>query len=162
MTIRHPSRPIGFSDVLSGLFGRSAAGEARRGIEGDPEAVRDELAEVYAGFEALVETLCDVAQFGPSDNLQLRYERGRAWLNGAFARLRPFVGAYLRPDPADTAMGMRLIGRPVDAFEALVLPDDVHAWLEADDGEMVSRIVRGREALTLYGEHLRLLSTVRR
>ncbi len=46
----------------------------------------------------------------------------------------------------------------MDAFEALVAAFDLQEFLKMDDGNMISRINRTREALNLYGEHLKQLA----
>jgi len=48
----------------------------------------------------------------------------------------------------------------LDAFEALVAAFDLQEFFKLDDGNMISRITRTREALNLYGEHLRQLAAV--
>lgn len=102
-------------------------------------------------YEDLVEALCESAQYGPVPRLEKQYADCRVWVQGHYADVRPFVAAYLRYESEDDAK--------CDAFEALVAPDSLSDLLRADDGGMISRITRTREALNLYGEHLRQLAS---
>jgi len=106
-----------------------------------------ELIRFYERYEELVETLCDAAQYGPTPKLERSYEAHRDWMREEYANMRPFVVGYLHPEEG---------GR--DAFESLVAADDLGQFLNSDDGNMISRITMTREALTLYGEHLRQLA----
>lgn len=121
-----------------------------------PPTIKDrqqQLAEFYVRYENLVETLCDAANYGPSPKLQNRYDLEREWMLKHYGPVRKFVVAYLQFDVADA----RMSGRSADAFEALYFAPDLEAFLRADDGNMIERIMRTREALNLYGEHLRQL-----
>lgn len=109
---------------------------------------QQELVDFYERYEILVETLCDAAQYGPTPKLERSYTSERAWVQEHYGKLRPFVISYLRSSQED----------PGDAFEALVASDDLGRFLQDDDGQMIERITRTREALTLYGEHLRQLA----
>lgn len=51
-------------------------------------------------------------------------------------------------------------GEAADAFEALVAAPDLFLFLKHDDGMMISRLERTREALNLYAGHLRQLARV--
>ena len=46
----------------------------------------------------------------------------------------------------------------LDAFEALFSAPSLGDFLRGDDGLMISRMERTREALYLYGDHLRQLA----
>jgi hypothetical protein len=65
--------------------------------------------------------------------------------------------AYLRFTPEDAQQGLLTEGKASDAFEALFSAPNLEEFLKIDDGNMISRITRTREALNLYGEHLRQL-----
>ncbi len=68
-----------------------------------------------------------------------------------YPSIRKFVVAYLKFEVEDAILGG-------DAFEALFTAEDLSTFLQADDGNMISRILRTREALNLYGDHLRQLA----
>jgi len=110
---------------------------------------RDELASFYDRYESLVEVLCDAAQYGPTPRLQKDYSELRGWMLGSYPPLRPFLRAFLRDEPDEKG----------DAFLALADSESLDTLLREDDGGMISRITRTREALNLYGEHLRQLAS---
>jgi len=68
-------------------------------------------------------------------------------MQAEYANMRPYVVGYLHADEGDE-----------DAFESLVAAEDLGQFLKTDDGNMIARITMTREALTLYGEHLRQLA----
>lgn len=105
-----------------------------------------DLARFYDRYENLVETLCDAAQYGPTSNLEARYAEHRGWMERAYPSVSPFVTSYVRDIEAE------------DPFQELVSADSLADFLRTDDGQMIHRITTTREALTLYGEHLRQLS----
>jgi len=117
-----------------------------------------ELNEFTDRYEDLVEVLCSAAQFGPSPKLDAVYTDLRRIYDVQYASLRPFLISYLEFVPNDEQGGLKLCGRPLDAFEAIVAATDLHELIRQDDGSMISRINRTREALARYGEHLRLLA----
>lgn len=119
---------------------------------------QDELIRFYERYEELVETIVDAAQYGPTAKLERKYAAHREWMSDAYPPVRPFLISFLLRDAEDQAFGEAVSGRPVDAFEALVAAPDLNELLRVDDGGMISRITRTREALTLYGEHLRQLA----
>ena len=124
------------------------------------EERQSELVVFYTHYEELVETLCDAAQFGPSANLEREYARLRSWVQENYPPVRRYVVAFLRYDASDAEQGL-LFGHSADAFEALAAPPTLEDFLKADDGRMIFRIHRTREALMLYGEHLRRLASRR-
>jgi len=117
----------------------------------------EELIRFYRKYEDLVETLCDAAQYGPTPKLEARYGELRRWMSSNYAPVRRYVVAYLRFMPEDAQQGLLNDGRASDAFEALFAASNLEVFLRIDDGNMISRITRTREALNLYGEHLRQL-----
>ena len=117
-----------------------------------------ELEEFVNHYEDLVEVLCSAAQFGATPKLERLYADLRHAYPARYRGLRPFLISYLEFVPNDGEAGLKLCGRPLDAFEALVAAVDLREFMEQDDGSMISRINRTRGALTLYGEHLRLLA----
>lgn len=110
-----------------------------------------ELIRFYQEYETLVETVCDAAQYGPTPKLENLYQTERKWMLENYSSLRKYVVAYLRYDVDDVEQGG-------DAFEALFMAANLDAFLNSDDGNMISRITRTREALSLYGDHLRQLA----
>lgn len=132
--------------------------EPKSAIEGPSVALRQaELLSFYDHFEELVEVLVSAAQYGATPKLEQRYSAAKAWMDAHYQLVRPYVVAYLLFDPEDSEQSLRLEGHSGDAFEALFAAPDLDSFLRADDGKMISRIMRAREALNLYGEHLRYL-----
>jgi hypothetical protein len=117
----------------------------------------EELLRFYTRYEELVETICDAAQYGPTPKLEAKFAELRRWMTSNYAPVRRYVVAYLRFTPEDAQQGLMSEGRASDAFEALFAPVNLEEFLKIDDGNMISRITRTREALNLYGEHLRQL-----
>ncbi|HEY0866583.1 MAG TPA: hypothetical protein VGE01_04365 [Fimbriimonas sp.] len=111
---------------------------------------RDDLVRFYEKYEDLVEVLCDAAQYGPTPKLERQYESLRRWMQEHYPKVRPFVLAFLREEVEPCPSN--------DAFAALVAKEDLDAFLREDDGRMIARITHTREALNLYGEHLRQLA----
>jgi hypothetical protein len=123
--------------------------------------VRDrqqELIRFYMNYESLVETLCDLATCGPTPNLETSYRTIREWMLINYPGVRRYVIAYLKYSAEDAQQSLEMNGQSADAFEALFTAPSLHEFLEHDDGNMISRINRTREALTMYGHHLRLLA----
>jgi len=119
---------------------------------------RHQLVEFYEQYEELVETLCDGAQYGPTSGLESRYAKSRAWMQEHYAPIRRYLAAYLQYTPEDAQAALDAKGEGGDAFEALFAAPDLQTFLETDDGRMISRLTRTREALNLYGTHLREMS----
>lgn len=118
---------------------------------------QQELIRFYERYEDLVETLCDAAQYGPTPKLQRSYDGHREWMKENYPSIRPYLVGYLRARDEEPE-GRNARGESGDAFEALVSADNLDGFLADDDGGMIGRITRTREALTLYGEHLRQLA----
>lgn len=118
----------------------------------------DDLVAFYSKYEDLVEVLCDSAQYGPDGRLDSRYLELRSWMMSNYPAIRPFVAAFLRYDARDAQKSLDWHGLAGDAFEALFAAPSISEFLRLDDGEMIFRIERTRNALNLYGEHLRELA----
>lgn len=117
---------------------------------------REELIEFYEKYELFVETLCDAAQYGPSVALEASHARLRGWIHERYPSIRPFVSAYM---PPNDAISFRLEkGRAPDCMEELISSNTLEEFLRDDDGGMIQRITFTREALNLYGQHLRQLA----
>lgn len=116
------------------------------------------IVEFYVEYEHLVEVLCDAAQYGPDVKLQSAYERLREWMQVHYPPLRNYVVAYLRYDPMDAQKSMDWHGMAGDAFESLFAAQSLDDFLRLDDGHMIWRIERTRNALNLYANHLRQLA----
>jgi hypothetical protein len=122
------------------------------------EERQQELARFYRHYEDLVETLCDAAQYGPTPKLETQYAALRHWMHQNYAPVRRYVVAYLQFSVEDAQQSLEMQGRAADAFEALCAAPDLDTFLRIDDGAMITRITRTRDALNLYGEHLRQLA----
>lgn len=115
------------------------------------EERRDDLTRFYDRYETLVETVCDAAQYGPDTKLEKRYTDARRAYEADYEPVAPFVLAFLRPEPEDAQLALS------DPFRAFSMWETLADFVASDDGSVISRITRTREALTLYGEHLRQL-----
>lgn len=118
---------------------------------------QEELIRFYGQYENLVETLCDAAQYGPDARQEASYAEQRGWMMANYPALRKYVAAYLSYDARDAARSLDLHSTGSDAFEALFAAPTLDDFLRSDDGQMISRIDRTRDALSRYGEHLRQL-----
>jgi len=121
------------------------------------EERQSQLITFYLQYESLIEILCDAAQYGPTDALEIQYASSRSWMLVNYIEIRQYVTAYLefKVDDVTPQVGDR--PGAVDAFEALFYWPTLRDFLRADDGHMIHRIMRTRDALTQYGEHLRQL-----
>lgn len=117
----------------------------------------DQLISFYSHYETLVEILCNAANLGATPKLEERYAHEREWMCANYGEMRPFLIAYLRFDVSDTMQIKELEGAYGDAFEALYAAPDLQTFLRVDDGNMIDRIIRTRDALSLCGDHLRRL-----
>ena len=120
---------------------------------------QQELVRFYVNYETLVETLCDLASCGPTPNLENAYRATRDWMSKNYPGVRRYVIAYLKYSAEDARQSLAINGHAADAFEALFTASTLQEFLEHDDGQMISRINRTRDALTMYGHHLRLLAS---
>jgi hypothetical protein len=118
---------------------------------------QQELVRLYMNFEELVETLCDLGTLGANERLEARYRATREWMIRNYPGVRRHVIAYLKYSAEDAQQSLEINGQSADAFEALFTAPTLQQFLEHDDGRMISRIDRTREALAMYGHHLRLL-----
>jgi TRAP-type mannitol/chloroaromatic compound transport system substrate-binding protein len=118
---------------------------------------QQDLIRFYLSYEEMVETLCDAANYGLNTKLCDRYEVLRHSMAADYAKIRPYALAFLRMESEDAAILYPSHGASCDAFETLFRAESLQEFLQFDDGSMISRIMRTREALNLYGEHLRQL-----
>lgn len=123
---------------------------------------QDELVHFYTRYESLVELLCNASNYGPDSRQEEKYSDLRAWMQTHYPQLRMFVVAYLRYDAHDARQAIDWHGIAGDAFEALFAAPSLEDFLRLDDGEMIWRIERTRNAINLYGEHLRQLAAQER
>lgn len=140
------------------LCAREAALDAARGPTARERHAQ--LIDFYTHYETLVEILCNAANLGATEKLDDRYRMERGWMKANYAEVRPFLLAYLRFDVADAKQQKELQGEYGDAFEALFAAENLSMFLRADDGHMIDRIMRTRDALNLCGEHLRRLVAI--
>ncbi len=151
---RTQGRVIGSSSVVNrikmAVLDRKEAAQRERDRVAGPSVQDRQLALIhfYQEYETLVETLCDAAQYGPTPFLEKSYSSVREWMVANYPSVGKYILAYLRFEIDDRG----------DAFEALFTAPDLTTFLETDDGNMISRIMRTREALNLYGDHLRQLA----
>lgn len=120
---------------------------------------QQELVRFYSHYEDLVETLIDLAKVGPTTSLETRYKAMRQWMQQNYPAVRHHAVVYLRYDAVDAQHSINICGKPADAFEALFVAQSLNEFLLFDDGLMIDRIARTREALNLYGHHLRRLAS---
>jgi hypothetical protein len=122
------------------------------------EERQQQLAMFLESYEDLVETLCAAAQFGIEPKYEARYLVQRVETERLYSAVRPFLTPFLDFCPEDADAGLKLCGRPLDAFEALTVSGDLQELLSMDDGNMISRLTRTQNAIARYDQHLRLLA----
>lgn len=143
------------------IASKDAAAMQVAGTVSPAEAIgerQEQLLAFYKVYEELVETLCDAAQYGPTPALEKSYAKSSAWVREHYGPVRRYVVAYLRYASEDAVASLEQKGVGVDAFEALVAAPNLSEFLRHDDGLMISRLTRTREALNLYAAHLRQLA----
>jgi hypothetical protein len=118
---------------------------------------QQDVLDFYNHFENLVEVLCDAAQRGATGKLQARYTEERNWMQTHYYLVRPYLAAYLTLDADDAEHSLLLDGVAGDAVQTLYASGSLDSMVHSDDGNMISRIIRCREAQNLYAEHLRQL-----
>jgi hypothetical protein len=136
--------------------------EAKELEKGEPilfilQQRQQDLVSFYSHYERLVEVLCDSAQYGPTVKLENAYQEERRWMQTHYFLIRPYVVAYLKLESEDAEQGILLQGFPGDGFQALFAAASLADLVKADDGNMISRIIRTREAVNLYSDHLKQL-----
>lgn len=155
------STPVSIWNLVSNLRSKARRLAAEDQAELASPTVEDrqnQLISFYVAYEGLIDTLCDAAQYGPNPGLERSYARSRNWMIENYPPIRKFVVAYLDFTPEDAALVRVHRSNGSDAFEALIAAPSLSDLLEHDDGLMISRLERTRNALTLYGEHLRQLA----
>lgn len=105
--------------------------------------LRPEFDRFEQDYGALVEAICDSAQYGPGPKLESRYSELRANLGSIYPRLKNALLLFLRYEEGDHD----LYDRGPDAFESLFSAPTLAVLLKGDDGRMISRMVRTREAV---------------
>lgn len=119
------------------------------------EERRDQLIGFYGRYEALVEALCDGAQYGPDSTLEQRYQEHRAWMQRHYPAMRGYLRPYLEDGETVAKGRIEHHERQMDAFESLFGYPTLTTLLQHDDGDLIGAIVRTRQAVNRYGEHLR-------
>lgn len=156
--VRGALRSVCLGIISTSVDRREAAERARRSaLRASVQEREADLLEFYAGYESLVETLCAAAQLGATENLDKKYTAERLRLRTLYPGVRHYIVAFLQFSVDDTAQCIAIHGCGGDAFEALTEADDLAEFLRIDDGSMISRIDRTREAISRYREHLRWL-----
>jgi len=120
---------------------------------------QQDLVRFYLNYENLIEILCDAASYGPTPGLEAAYRSGREWMAKNYPTMRRHVIAYLKYSAEDAQLSLERHRGSADAFEALFYAPTLSEFMEHDDGQMIGRINRTREALTRYGHHLRMLAS---
>lgn len=148
------SRVLSIPPILSraraAILGRlRTKADVARSLGPTVEDRQRDLIHFYQEYEILVETLCDSSQYGPQPGLEKRYQAQRAWMEEHYPRIGRYVVAYIRFELEDE----------IDPFRSLFAAEDLVKFQQMDDGNMISRIMRTREALNLYGDHLRQLAS---
>jgi hypothetical protein len=145
-------------DSIAALPGAARSGYYRlagREVPMERAQQRHKLIEFYDDFEGLVDLVCASARSGITPGMAADYEATSARMRRAYPPLRSHLLAYLQVDVSDSALGLRLCGRATDAIECLFCAPDLRALHAHDDGEMMGRVVRARDALYRFGDHLR-------
>lgn len=133
----------------------------RERLEATPMSVRDlqaDLATFYSHYEEMVELLCDAAQYGPNEKMSARYDDARKAILRQYPPLRAEIEPFLEADASESGGAMDLHAGQDDAFLRLCTGQTLESQILSDDGQMISRLIRTRTALTLYAEHLRRLA----
>lgn len=117
---------------------------------------RRELMEFRVEFESFASTVLEGVRFGSDRSLTESHGLHRAALISRYSSLRPFLLSYMEAD--HIRCDFTESGYSTDALEALVAAPDLDRLLIEDDQLLISRISRAREALCLYGEHLKWLA----
>lgn len=133
----------------------------RERSEESSESIRDkqaDLATFYTHYEEMVDLLCDAAQYGPNQKMSERYDLTRKAILRQYPPLRTEIEPFLEADPTEPANSMDFHSGHDDAFLRLCGGQTLESQILSDDGQMISRIIRTRNALTLYAEHLRQLA----
>ncbi len=124
-------------------------------VEFPIEEQRVLLAEYYERFEQLAELICSAAFAGEGAPFQAQYAALRRWLQRAYPPLKPYLTGHLNCDPSDAEFGLRTVGKPTDAMEALFAAETIEDILRYDQGDLIGRLERARSALYRYADYLR-------
>jgi hypothetical protein len=121
----------------------------------DATKLRRDLIEFYDRFERLIDVICAGARYGTQPSLAADYHTLSEDMRRLYPELRTYVLAYLKVDVRDTQFGIGLSGQTTDAFQCLFCAPSLAELIAADDGGLVGRIERTRDALYRFGDHLR-------
>ncbi len=156
---RSSGRVASISRVRSLL---SIAWQDRKGIKAvddsaDPEYRLTTLLDFHTHYENFVDCLCEAAQYGLEGRLEQKYAELRELALVTYTPVQPFVCAFLDVDEDEDPSNFEDVSSS-DSFSQLLRPPTIKQFLGADDGRMISRIMRTREAIDKYADHLRKLS----
>jgi len=115
----------------------------------------NELLQFHEQYEDLIEVLCSAANYGPEPGLEQRYVLIRTWMHDHYPVLQPEMSQFLVLDEDSDRTTIEQHDGSPDAFFALFGPGDLREFLRADDGHMISRIMRTRDAIDQYASYLR-------
>ena len=150
------SMPRRLSNRLLGFRGQFVPKPAAVGPTASER--REDLVKFYGKYEELVEVLIEANSYGPTPKLSNSYDALRRWMQSNYQTVHKYAIAYLALEPEDARQSLGNYGLACDAFESLFTAPTLDEFLRNDDGRIISRIMRTRRALTLYGEHLRQLA----
>ena len=120
---------------------------------GDLAQRRNDYEAFFDQYDALIGVLCLAAQEGIAPPFEADYSRLRVWLASNYPRVQTYLRPHLTGDATDT-FATRWGRRPCDAFEALYLPPTIAAMLHADNGNLISRLMRTQDALAAWNTAL--------
>lgn len=115
-----------------------------------------ELLRFFTRFEELADVLRDSCQYGPSGPNERAYSELREWMIHHYASVRAQIAPYLEARRGAMAA---LSGGCGDEVEALFSPPTLRELLRSDDGSLLGRLMRSREAVGLVFSHLRALAS---
>lgn len=115
-----------------------------------------ELLRFFTRFEELADVLRDSCQYGPNGPNERAYAELREWMIQHYAAVRVQIGPYLETKRGAMAA---LSGGSGDEVETLFSPPTLRELLRSDDGSLLGRLMRAREAVGMVFSHLRTLAS---
>ncbi|HRF58380.1 MAG TPA: hypothetical protein PLH94_00535 [Fimbriimonadaceae bacterium] len=130
----------------------------RRPSSFDPPTAEQqgELLRFFTRFEELADVLRESCQYGPSGPNERAYTELREWMIHHYASVRTQIAPYLEAKRSAMAA---LSGGWSDEVETLFSPPTLSELLRGDDGSLLGRLMRAREAVGMVFSHLRALAS---
>lgn len=97
-------------------------------------------------FHGLLEVISDGARYGPTLGLQNRYSILQNELNQSFEPCKPFLFAYINSS-----------GISLSEIEAMWKQPNLGMLIDSDDSNLIDRMNRSLDVISLYDSHLRYL-----